>query len=55
MGLAGGDMLSSSGKIGGSVTEYNSAIATINYQRDTLKELRTIARNTAKKQQATFN
>ena len=55
MGLAGGDMLSSSGKIGGSVTEYNSAIATINYQRDTLKELRTIARNTAKKLPATYN
>ena len=55
MGVSGGDMLSSSGRIGGSVSEYNSAIATINYQRDTLKELRTIARNTAKKQPATYN
>ena len=55
MGIGGSDMLSSSGRIGGSVKEYNSAIATINYQRDTLKELRAIARNTARKQPSTYN
>jgi hypothetical protein len=55
MGIGGSDMLSSSGRIGGSVKEYNSAIATINYQRDTLKELRAIARNTARKQLSPLN
>ena len=55
MGISGSDMLSSSGRIGGSVAEYNSAIATINYQRDTLNTLRTIARNTARRQQPTYN
>jgi hypothetical protein len=54
MSISGGDMLSSSGRIGGSVKEYNSAIATINYQRDTLSELRKIARNTAIRQQGTY-
>jgi hypothetical protein len=39
------DMLSSSGRIGGSVKEYSSAVATVNYQRDTLKALKEIARN----------
>ena len=55
MGIGGGDMLSSSGRIGGSVAEYNSAIATINYQRETLKVLREIARNSARKQSSTYN
>jgi hypothetical protein len=55
MNLSGNNMLSSSGRIGGSVKEYNSAIATINYQRDTLSELRKIARNTARRQPATYN
>ena len=54
MSISGSDMLSSSGRIGGSVKEYNSAIATINYQRDTLSELRKIARNTAIRQQGTY-
>jgi chromosome segregation ATPase len=39
------DMLSSSGRIGGSVKEYSSAVATVNYQRETLKALKEIARN----------
>jgi hypothetical protein len=54
MSISGSDMLSSSGRVGGSVKEYNSAIATINYQRDTLSELRKIARNTAIRQQGTY-
>lgn len=55
MTIRGDDMLSSSGRIGGSVAEYNSAIATINYQRESLTELRKIARNTAKRQSSTYN
>jgi G:T/U-mismatch repair DNA glycosylase len=54
MRINGGDLLSSKGKIGGSATEFNSAIQTINYQRESLKELRTIARNTAKNRVATY-
>lgn len=54
MRINGGDLLSSKGRIGGSATEFNSAIATINYQRESLKELRTIARNTAKNRVATY-
>jgi hypothetical protein len=54
MRISGGDLLSSKGKIGGSATEFNSAIQTINYQRESLKELRAIARNTAKSRVATY-
>jgi len=49
------DMLSSSGRIGGSVKEYSSAVATVNYQRETLKELKSIARNTGRKTVSTYN
>jgi hypothetical protein len=48
------DMLSSSGRIGGSVSEYNSAVATVNYQRETLAQLKKIATNTGRKGVATF-
>jgi hypothetical protein len=49
------DMLSSSGRIGGSVKEYSSAVATVNYQRETLKALKDIARNTRTGKVSTYN
>jgi hypothetical protein len=54
-GVSASDMLSSSGRIGGSVKEYSSAVATVNYQRETLKALKDIARNTRSKKPATYN
>jgi len=53
--ISASDMLSSSGRIGGSVSEYSSAVATVNYQRETLKALKDIARNTRSKKPATYN
>lgn len=44
--ISGDGLLSSQGRIGGSGRELQSAVATINYQRETLNELRKIARNT---------
>ena len=52
--ISASDMLSSSGRIGGSVSEYSSAVATVNYQRETLKALKDIARNTRSKKPATY-
>jgi hypothetical protein len=49
------DMLSSIGRIGGSGKEYANAVATVNYQRESLKALRDIARNTRKGRVATYN
>lgn len=46
--MNGANMLSSSGRIGASGAEFNSAVATVNYQRESLKELREIAKNTRK-------
>jgi hypothetical protein len=48
------DMLSSSGRIGGSVKEYSSAVATVNYQRETLVQLKKIASNTGKGKPLTY-
>lgn len=55
MRISGADMLSSVGRIGGSGAEFANAIATVNYQRDSLKELRAIARNTRRNTVATYN
>lgn len=53
--MNGASMLSSMGRIGGSGAEYNSAVATVNYQKQTLEELRKIARNTGKGSRPTYN
>lgn len=53
--MNGGGMLSSSGRMGASGAEYNSAVATVNYQRESLAELKKIARNTSKGGKSTYN
>jgi hypothetical protein len=40
------NMLSSAGRAGLAANEFNTAISTSNYQRDSLKKLTDIARNT---------
>lgn len=51
----GGDMLSSAGRIGASGSEFNASVATVNYQRESLNELRKISRNTGRGGRATYN
>lgn len=55
MRINGSDMLSSIGRIGGSGAEFANAVATVNYQRESLKSLREIARNTKGGKVATYN
>ena len=52
--IDGTGMLSSSGRIGGSGKEFQASIATINYQREAINNLRKIERNTRSKS-STYN
>jgi predicted RNA polymerase sigma factor len=40
------NMLSAVGRVGGAANEFNAALATSNYQRDSLAQLKKIAQNT---------
>lgn len=54
MRIDGSGMLSSSGRIGGSGVEFQASVATINYQREAINNLKKIERNT-RNRTSTYN